>query len=268
MRAIERPPIRSDQAVARDARGAAIGRDRFLSRGYPVNNINGVNWAGPSVLTTLPATITPTLIGVALPRAIHWRRKSGDINPSIALLPADSVLAGVTAVTVSTAVLDSLGNPAVGRLVRFDALLGTIPDPVQVDGSGFATVVWTPPNTAGRYTLTGVLGPPSLFTLADSTGRIVIRRSVTVYADVPNALLSTVVASQTSVANTTGTAVITITARDQFGNISKGAKPADFTLASSAGGGTFSALLLVWHLYGDLHAPATRPGHYGHITVP
>lgn len=247
MRAIETAadsiPIR---AVARDARGAAIADATVLisAIGIPVNNINGVNWAGPSGLAVFTGgTITPQLIGVATPE-LNPLAPQIPVTPNlsvISLLPADSVLAGQTSITITTAVLDSLGNPAVGRFVRFSALLGTIPDPVQVDGGGFATVFWTPPNTAGRYTLTGVFGPPSLFSLADSTGRIVIRRSITVYADVPSELFSTVVASTQTVPATTGTATISITARDQFGNVSKGAKATDFTLASSAGG-TFTAL--------------------------
>jgi hypothetical protein len=79
MRAIETAadsiPIKP---VARDARGAAIADATIVltAVGTPVNNINGVNWAGPSVLTTFTGgTITPTLIGVALPENC-WRRKS------------------------------------------------------------------------------------------------------------------------------------------------------------------------------------------------
>jgi hypothetical protein len=272
MRAIETAadsiPIKP---VARDARGAAIADATvtFTAVGTPVNNYNGVNWAGPSGLLVFTCgTITPAVTGVALPENNLSAPQIPVItNPSIlTLLPADSVMAGATSITISTAVFDSLGNPAVGRLVRFDAALGTTPNPVQIDGDGLATVTWTPPNTAGRYTLTGVFGAsPSIFTLADSTGRIVIRRSVRVFPDVPSPLLSTLVfttsTGTTTLPNTTGTANLIITIRDQFGNVVSGAKPSDFVLASTpVTGGTFSVPTCA---FGVCTATYTAPANAG-----
>lgn len=249
--------------VARDARGAAI-QEATVSvtpLGVTVNDI----WAGPTTLGLSSGTITPSVTGVALPENNPLAPQLPIIvnTSAIALLLPDSVVAGATATIVTTAVFDSLGNPAFGKLVRFDAAVGTVPDPVSVDADGNATVVWTPPNIAGRYTLTGVLGSltqPPLFTLADSAGRIIIRRSVTVYADVPSAAFSSLVVSPTSVLNTTGTATVTITAKDQFGNIARGAKPADFTLTSGVGGGTFSALTCSFGTCTAVYTAPALPG--------
>ena len=58
--------------VARDARGAAIldATIAIGAVGTPVNLINGINWAGPTVLTNFTGgSITPTLSGVALPES-------------------------------------------------------------------------------------------------------------------------------------------------------------------------------------------------------
>ena len=57
--------------------------------------------------------------------------------------------------------------------------------------------------------------------------------------DVPSATRSTVAMSATSIA-VNGTATVTVTVRDRFGNVVKTAAPGDFALSASAG--SFSAV--------------------------
>jgi hypothetical protein len=259
-------PIRP---VARDARGAAIADATVLvtPAGIPVNTINNILWAGPTGVTGATAgSITPSVIGSSLPENNPLAPQVPVIvnGAIISLIPMDSVVAGGTPLTITTQVLDSLGNSASGKFVQFSALVGTVPDPVQVDGNGNATVIWAPPTIVGRYTLTGVLGTQLLFSLPDSAGRIIIRRSVTVYADVPSELFSNVVVNPNPVAKTAN-AVVTITARDRFGNISKAAKGTDFTLTPGAGGGTLSPISCSFGICTATYTAPDNPGP-GNIT--
>jgi hypothetical protein len=165
---------------------------------------------------------------------------------------------------VGTTVFDSNAVAAIGSWVRFRASAGATPDSVQVDGNGFATVTWVPPNLAGPYTLTGIRGKQTpMTTVADSAGRIVIRRSVVVIANDPDAATSTVSVSASTIASN-GTATVTIVVKDHFGNTVKTATPADFALTTSRG--AFSALACV---QGVCTATYTAPATAGadNITV-
>jgi hypothetical protein len=229
------------KAVARDARGAIIpDADVSVSAsGIPLNGI----WAGPaSVLTPTLGTITPTLSGVALPGVNPGAPQIPVITDEsqITILPPQTVVAGATQVSVGVVMLDSLSQPAFNKWLRFGSPYTAAPDSVQADGSGAINTVWTPRDSAGTYTLTGVRGAATpLNTVADSAGRIVIRRTVTVLADIPSALRSTLSMSAVSIA-VNGTAVITIRVNDRFGNPVKTATSTAFALAPGAGGGTFS----------------------------
>src|SRR5207248_1589461 len=152
----------------------------------------------------------------------------------------DTAIAGATARAISVTVFDSTGRPAAGELVRFGVSFGAVPALAQADLNGLVTTVWTPPDSAASYTLTGIRG--SLFglnTVSDSAGRIVIRRSVLILPDVPSATRSTVAMSATSIA-VNGNATVTVTVKDRFGNVVKTAAPGDFALSASAG--SFSAV--------------------------
>ena len=150
---------------------------------------------------------------------------------------------GLTQVSVPITVFDSTGLPAVGATVVFGTQFGAVPATAVTDVNGQATASWTPPDSAGYYTLTGVRpGSKPLITLADSTGRIVVRRSVEVIAGDPAAIKSTVeiTPTATSIA-VNGVVTVTVKVRDVFGNIVKSATPGDFTATAAPGRGTVGA---------------------------
>jgi hypothetical protein len=166
--------------------------------------------------------------------------------------------------TITVAVLDSLGSPAVGETISFFVSAGpTAPASVQVDASGFATVVWTPYDSVGYYTLTGVRQGTTLG--ADPPGRVVIRRSVRVSPGIPAAAKSTVSMNATTIA-ANGTATITVTVKDAFGNVVKTAAPSYFA-ASPTGGtlGVFSCTVGV--CTATYTAPATAGGASVSVTI-
>lgn len=228
-------PVR---AVARDARGAVIA-DAGASLTANLINLNGV-WAGPTIVAAPTfASLQPNLAnGVALPANNPGAPQipvSSDVS-TLQMLKPDTATAGTTSRTISVTILDSTAVPAVGRWVRFFANGGgLIPDSVQADVNGLVTVFWQPPDAAGFYTLTGVRGATTpLNTLADSTGRVVIRQSIVVKPDVPAANTSAVGISATTV-GVTLTATVTIQVRDRFNNLVTNATPASFTLTATNG---------------------------------
>jgi len=230
-------------AVARDARGAVIADASVTIAGSDLP-LHGI-WAGPrsDITTTTFATITPAITGIALPQNNPLAPQIAPfIDPAgITVVPLDTVKAGTTTKTrsVSTTVMDSSGTLAVGTLVRIRTTGGTTVDPVTVDFSGTAAVTWTPPDIAGNYTLTGTRATTTgLATLADSAGRIVMRRSVVVIAADPDASQSSVSVSPGTITMTT-TATVSITVRDIFGNVVKTAVPAN--VSATATGGTIGA---------------------------
>jgi hypothetical protein len=236
-------PIRP---VARDARGVVIADATITTTptGIPLNGI----WTGPIFpASAIAATITPTLTGVALPAA----------NPAapqipvavddaiITVFPPITVIAGATQVAVNATLLDSLGQPAFNKFLRFGSPATLPPDSVQADGAGGVNLVWTPRDSAGTYTLTGVRGAATpLLTFADSAGRIVVRRTVTVVADIPAASRTTLAISATSIP-VNGTATVTVRVNDRFGNPVKTATAASFSAPTSTAGGTFGAITCV-----------------------
>jgi len=233
-------PIRP---IARDARGFTIADATIAANAVGVT-LNGI-WAGPTAIPGIAAatqgTITPVLTGVALPSN---NPQAPQVAPSIDVaaittLKTDTAVAGTTQRVSTVAVLDSNAAAAVGKSILIRAQ-GNRPDVVTVDASGNATIDWTPPDVAGRYTLTAVRQAASLVTLSDSAGRIIVRRSVVVTPDVSSALTSTVsITAQTVAVN--GTLTLTITLKDRFGNLVTSALGNEFTLAAQAGGGTFAA---------------------------
>jgi hypothetical protein len=153
----------------------------------------------------------------------------------ITLLPPATVIAGATQVLISVVMLDSLAQPAFNSTMIFASPFTTPPGPVAADGSGTINTIWTPRDSAGTYTLTGVRSVATpLNTLADSAGKIAVRRTVTVMADIPNALKSTMSMSPVSIL-LSATATVTIRVNDQFGNPVKTATGASFVITSAAG---------------------------------
>lgn len=235
--------------VARDARNIAIADAPVTASA--TNLVLSGNVAGPTPLAPGVAaaigTITPAITGtVALPESNPLAPQIPiTVNQSvITVLKVDTATAGTTARTVNATVIDSTGLPPVGQLLRFGASYGPFPNPAVVQADGSIATVWVPYDTAALYTLTGVLGEPAeLTTAADSAGRVVVRRIVLIKPDVPSPLKSTVAISATTIVNG-GTATVTVTVKDKFGNIVKTAVPADFALSASGagGGGTFGAV--------------------------
>jgi hypothetical protein len=244
-RRIAAEPIRADisaedsipvRGVARDAHGALIADATvsLVGTGIPLHGI----WAGPTVigLTQTFATITPSLAGIARP----------DQNPAapqiptlvdqavITIRPSETFTAGSTPLSVSGFVVDSTFNAAVNKLVRFSTVLSVVPAPVSVNPDGSFGQQWSPPHVAGHYTLTGAIDIIGGASPADSSGKIVLRRSVTVVADVPDATRSSVTMLATSLA-VNGTTTITITVKDQFDNLVKTVTVGDLLVTSANG---------------------------------
>ena len=224
--------------VARDARGAIIS-DATVTVESATGIVLHGTWAGPDPNGTpsSTATITPTLTGVAVPDSNPLAPQIPVfVDPAVfSLVAADTVVAGTTSRQVSVTVLDSLAQPVSGARIIFTTQFGAIPGPALTNAEGVATATWTPPDSAGSYTLTGVHDTgSSLATLADSTGRIVIRRSVVVKAAVPNAAKSSVGMSTLNIPAST-TATLTVTVRDAFNNLVKTAAPTDFTTTVNGG---------------------------------
>jgi hypothetical protein len=232
-------PVR---AVARDARGVAIA-DAVLTLTSVGVDLHDV-WAGPTATPGVSGTIVPDLTGVALPSN---NPDAPQIAPAvdvstISLVAVDTMKAA-SVKTIAVLLVDSLGLPGAGKWVRFGATgVSLAPDSVQAGVNGVAQVAWTLPTVLGNYTLTGVRGTKAaMAVLADSLGRIVIRHSVEVIADDPDATTSTLAVSATTV-NQTQTATVTVTVKDKFGNLVKDASIAgtSFVLAATGVGGTFS----------------------------
>lgn len=225
------------RAVARDARGAII-RDATVSVASATNITFHDPWAGPNanVNVATSGVITPTLTDKTLPDSNPLAPQVPVVNnpANLTVLKADTVIAGQTQLSVPVTVFDSTGLPASNATVVFGTKSGAVPASVVADLNGSAIAIWTPPDIAGPYTLTGVKAASPLATLADSTGRIVVRRSVQVVAATPDTAKSTVEITATSIA-ANGVATVTVTLRDRFGNIVLTTAPGDFTVSVSRG---------------------------------
>jgi hypothetical protein len=261
-------PIRP---IARDARGAMIADATISLASTGVAVGGGILAVVPTpsdITVTTIAIIAPTLTGAALPSS-NPTAPQVDVaidTAQITLLKADTLTASDVATRpTSVVVLDSTALPAAGKVVNFSATGGVVPGAAVADINGNVSVTWVPPDTVGTttpvppgfYSLVGVRnnGLP-LNTLADSAGRVVVKRSVVVLADIPSATKSTLAISATTIANTTGTATITVTLMDRFGNIVKTGANTDFTVTVS--GGTFDAFACTNGVCtATYHAPAT-----------
>jgi hypothetical protein len=256
-------PIRP---VARDARGAPIADATVLASSAGVNLDDVWAVAPPFVGFVTGATITASLTGVALPSENPGAPQLPVIvdQSQFTILQLDTATAGTTARTVAVTLLDSLGLPAIGRWLRFGAPLGPVPDSAQADVVGNVSTTWTPRDTSGTYTLTGVRGLPVPFaSLADSAGRVVVRHTIVINPDIPSAAKSTLEISATTIA-AGGSANVTITVRDKFGNIVRTAKATDVTVIPGAGGGTLSALSCVLGICTSVY---TAPAAAGPDTI-
>jgi Invasin, domain 3 len=194
-------------------------------------------WIGPNAIVNIGAVgvVTPDITGIALPDNNPLAPQVPvTINPSnISIVKVDTVKAGHTLLGVSLTAFDSTGLPASGAPVVFSTPAGPVPATVVTDINGQASTTWTPLDSAATYTLTGVRTTP-LATLADSTGRIILRRSVLVVAADPDATKSTVEIAATTIA-ANGNATVTVKIRDIFNNLVKTTVPADFTVTVTRG---------------------------------
>jgi hypothetical protein len=246
------------KAVARDARGAIIA-DATVSVASNTGVAFHNPWAGPNAIVNVGAAgvLTPSITGITLPENNPLAPQIPVIiNPSnFTVLKADTVKAGATQTAVSITVFDSTAQPAAGAPIVFKTNVGSPPATAVTDINGQAVAVWTPPDSAGYYTLTGIRpASGALTTLADSTGRIVVRRSIRVIAD---PTLSTVEVTATSLA-AGGTTTVTVKVRDVLGNLLKTAVPSDLTVTITRGAvGAFACSLGV--CTATYTAPAT-PG--------
>jgi len=239
-------PIRP---IARDARGAMIADATITLASSGVAVSGGILAVVPTpgdITVTTFGIIAPTLTGVALPSS-NPTAPQVDVaidTAQFTLLKADTLIASDVATRpTSVVVLDSTALPAAGKVVNFSATAGTVPGASVADINGTVNVTWVPPDTVGTttpvppgfYSLVGVRnnGLP-LNTLADSAGRVVVKRSVVVQADIASATKSTLAISAPSVA-ATKTATITVTLMDRFGNVSKTGTNADFAVTAASG---------------------------------
>jgi hypothetical protein len=249
--------------VARDARNFPIADATVVVSPFGTT-LHDVLWIGPNGPATIgtQATLTGVVTGIAAPEnnpAAPQVPATSDVS-TITLVQVDTVVAGTTQRTYSTLVLDTLGQPAVGVWVRVRAG-GIRPDSVLTNGIGVATITWTPPSTAGHHTITAVMSAPSLATLADSAGRIVLRRSVEVTPSVADASLTTAGIAATTLA-TNATTTVTVTVRDEFGNIVTNATTAAVSFTATRG--SFSGISCTG---GVCTATYTAPATAGAATI-
>lgn len=224
--------------VARDAHGAIIADATVTVQSATGILLHDV-WAGPDPASTPSqlATLTPTLTGVAVPDSNPLAPQIPVVvDPAVfSMIAADTVVAGATTRQLTVTVLDSLAQPVNGATVSFATKFGVIPGDALTNSSGVASVAWTPPDSAGSYTLTGIRKTAaSLATLADSTSRIIVRRSVVVKAGVPSATQTTLEISAATI-TASGTATVTVKVKDAFKNLVKTAAATDFTASATRG---------------------------------
>jgi hypothetical protein len=261
-------PIRP---VARDARGAPIA-DATITVTALNLAVNGI-WASVptpgAVTTTSFATIAPALTGVALPSQNPSAPQVDVVIDTAAftLLKTDTLTASDTATRpTSVVILDSAAVPAVGKVVDFQATAGGIVGSTSADNNGTVSVVWVPPDTVGTitpnplgfYKLIGVRSAGlQLNTLADSAGRVVVRRSVLVKGtDTASATTSTLAIDNMTIQGG-ATATITVTLKDRFGNIAKTGAPGDFSFTSALNATIDAPTCTNGVCTATYHAPAT-----------
>ncbi|MGH7614950.1 MAG: beta strand repeat-containing protein [Gemmatimonadales bacterium] len=150
------------------------------------------------------------------------------VSASQSLVSASSpIAAGSGTSNITVTVKDGGGNAMSGVTVTLSATGSgnSITQPAgPTDGSGVATGTMTSTG-AGAKTITAVAGGVTLNQ----------QPVVTVFAGPPDADQSTVVASPTSIEQTTGTSTVTVTVRDQYGNPVNGSA---VVLAASGTGNT------------------------------
>ena len=249
---------------ARDARGRSIA-DAALTAAATGVTLSGGFAHGVAKGTAYTGLLAAQLTGVALP-------SSNPAAPQVAISfdtaqvqvsLADSAIAGMTSRAYTVSLLGPDALPAIGTTVRFFANLGSVvPDSVKTDVAGMASATWVPPNLVGRYTFTAMVrGAVAPQTLADSSGLILLRRSVFVNPAAEDTAQSAVVMSATTIPNSTA-ATIVVTLRDKFGNVVTSALPTDIVISATSG-----AIGVVTCVQGTCTATYTAPGAAGTDTV-
>ena len=206
---------------ARDARGRSIADATLTATATAVALFGGFAH-GVARGVAYTGTLAAQLTGVALPASNPGAPQvaiSFD-TAQVQVTLADSAIAGNTSRTYNLALLGPDALPAAGVTIRFFANLGSVvPDSVKTDGAGTASATWLPPSLVGRYTFSAmVLGSPAAQTLADSSGLILLRRSVFVTPAAEDTAQSNVAMTATTIMNG-ASATIVVTMRDRFGNI-------------------------------------------------
>lgn len=228
------------KAVARDARGFLIG-DATLTNVIG----SGLDVTSGKLTVTTPGTaftgfMSATVSGVALAAS-----NTGAPATTVAIDTATvTVLQAITftadaanrAQAISLALKAPGGGALASRWVRWLATAGSLSvDSVLSDASGIVAVTWTPTTTAGRQVLTGLLRPASgTAATADSSGFIVVRRSVTIAAGFASPANSTIsIRTDTFILGDTATVIVRV--RDAHDNMVTAVTPADVAMAVSGG---------------------------------
>ncbi|MFI5312430.1 MAG: hypothetical protein ACHQQ3_14425 [Gemmatimonadales bacterium] len=227
---------------ARDARGHVIADATLTVTPTLVDFVNGrvIGVArGGAYLGSVLAALTGAADPANNPAAPQVPYTNDGASVSVTV--ADSAVADTSTRVFHLSVLSAPGVFAVGQWVRFFASGGVaFPDSAQADASGQVIGNWAPPNTSQRWTFSAMLaGAPLPLTAADSTGRLLLRRSIFVKPATPLATLST--ATVPSAVPHLTIANITVTVRDAFGNVVTSALPAQVTFATTAPGGFVGA---------------------------
>jgi hypothetical protein len=228
------------KAVARDVRGYAIGDATVTATPSAGLDLTGGRLTVTTPATTFSGTLTVSVTGSSLASA----------NPGA---PATTLVLDATAVSVTPAntysadalnrtqnisllLKTSGGNPLANQWVRFVARGGIVSaDSVLSDATGAVTMTWTPSTTAGRQVLTGFARPAGVIgAIADSSGLIVLRRSVVITAGAPVTAMSTA-SIRTANMRAADTASVIVRVKDAVGNLVTSTVPTDVGLIVTGG---------------------------------
>ena len=238
MTELDTVPVRA--AVARDSRGYLIGDATLttaISSGLDVT-------AGKLTVTTAATAFTGTMLATVSGAALAASNPGAPATTlavdtsNVTVLKAIRYTADSTsrAQNLSLTLKASGGGLLTNRYVRWIADVGSLSaDSALSDASGVVTVTWTPTTAARRQLLTGLLRPLAGTTApADSSGYIIVRRSVTVTAGVAVAATSSV-AIRTAAFTAGDTATVTLSVRDAVANLVTSTVPGDVAFVATGG---------------------------------
>ena len=196
---------------------AVTGTGNTLTQPVGATNASGVVTGTLSSTVAASKTVSATISTVPITQTATVTVTAGAISASqstVTAAPA-SITAGTGTSTITVTAKDQFGNPITGATVTLTASGGgnTLTQPVgTTNASGVAT-----------GTLSSTVAEGKTVSATINTQGIIQTASVTVNAGPVSAALSTVVAEPTTIAAVTATSTITVTAKDQFGNLIGGA---------------------------------------------